>query len=217
MPAYTYRHRDYDGTFEDVYKPSRPEINRSSTTLFPMSNDEIFNPPDEWAYETSAELTGRDQPILHLQTASFACGKSAVGFNSPHTFFDAGALAEVVKALNLILAGHASRIPKLISDLTLVDNLVPSEELEARLAEGWKANTPHIILPDKPPTPSPIRKAFEAEEAVSKMLFVPDTQVKALKDECNQYLQAQGQGEWVSSGDVVYAWMWKVSLPGFSR
>lgn len=212
VPAYTYDHRDYDATYEDVYKPFYPAPERTGTTIFPMSNDEIFNPPPHLAYETSAELTGRDQPILHLQTAFFTCGKSAVGFNSPHTFFDAGALAEVVKALNLILAGDASRVPKLISDITLVDNLVASEELEKRLADGWKPNTPHIIQPDGLPAPSPMRKAFEAEEAVSRMLFVPDTQVKALKDECNQYLQAQGLGEWVSSGDVIYAWMWKVSL-----
>lgn len=195
-----------------MYKPPTPSPSRISTTLFPMSNDSIFNPPDQYAYETSAELAGRDQPILHLQTATFACGKSAVGIISPHTFFDAGALAEVLKALNMIISGQESSVPALIKDITLVDSLVRPEELDKRLAEGWTPNTPYISSPDDPPPGlSPIRKAFNSEAVTSRMFFVPDAQVKELKDECTVYLQAQGKGEWVSSGDVIYAWMWKVS------
>ena len=180
-----------------------------------MSNDSVFVAPPELAYRTSYEITGRDQPLIHLQTAVFEGDKkSAVGLTLPHTFIDAGGVAHIIDALNMIMKENSvDNVPDSIDDIFLLDKLKTAEEVDKAIGQGWTPNTPHVFGPENPPnTKSPFQLALEGGSE-SRMLFLPDEQVKALKEECNQYLAKQGNGEWVSSGDVIYAWIWQVSFP----
>lgn len=130
-------------------------------------------------------------------------------------------MAEVFKALSLVMNGQIHLVPTLIEDTLLMERISKS------YIDTLKVNQPdHVLdiesvqslwikdkrLRDKQRDQSILANT---EEEISRSIFVPNQFLKEMKDGVGEELEERRKGgeaaKRVSTGDVLVAWWIKVS------
>ncbi|KAK4221654.1 transcriptional regulator sdnM [Podospora fimiseda] len=149
----------------------------------------------------------RDEPQLSLHIVSFT-DATIVSLNWLHTLLDAMGRAELLAAWTLMLQGRENEIKPFCG--------IGSGELDTF---GSKP-TEKLVLEDKKMTGwamagFALRFIFENfwyRESDSKVVVLPAEFIKGLKKQINEEVAAKQPGSYVSEGDVVSAYMSRLSV-----
>lgn len=154
-----------------------------------MPDNSVFLPPAHLAQSNISGYVFTQQPILHLQITHTSNG-TAVGLTIPHCFADAGGMKEIISAWTTVL--RQGSLKDLNEDTLFLEHInAPIDEVPPGL---WLHDT---IVPLAP------------GQAEARWIFVPDDILASMKESCMKEL---GEGQWVSKGDVLYAWLVKVGF-----
>lgn len=128
-----------------------------------------------------------------------------MGISLPHGAFDGTGAGQIHRALEADLLGREWDAPATVAGNALDDafeNLAANTEVEEVQASAEVAPSPAAGQGDVQPTTSlPL---------VFKTLYLGDTVVERIKISASNELRASHPGVYVSSGDVLVAWITKV-------
>ncbi|KAK4704211.1 hypothetical protein P7C70_g1992, partial [Phenoliferia sp. Uapishka_3] len=148
-------------------------------------------------------------PLLSLHITYFD-NVTCVGIEGPHGVFDGIGFGLVLEAIEAELAGRSWEIPRLDTSKCFADATkdLPSAALGE---EGDGGRLPDTMIPatvvsakkERPPPPPLI---------VFKNIFIGDNIVAKWKEESKEMLSKEGDGSFVSTGDLLAAWLTKAAF-----
>ncbi|GAA5973853.1 hypothetical protein JCM11641_003193 [Rhodosporidiobolus odoratus] len=219
-PLYTFTTATLSQTYQTAANLARPP-----TPFFATPSGILFNPTRNLFIHPSrpasmAEHAAQQRPLLdiHVTVLSDAV---AVGISVPHGVFDGTGIGQVLSALTSELRGEDWQVPSAFEHNPFIDaleDLAKDEKVEER-AKAEKQVFPSLWESWKPFTPIGLKKFLWSAKwenwwnrSEAKWLFLKqdlvDSMVAKTKAEVKQ---ETGGREYVSTGDILAAWLLKAA------
>jgi hypothetical protein len=131
-----------------------------------------------------------DVPVMQVKVTYTVDGGTVIGVGLFHTVLDGRACAELLQAWSAVCRGEE------IGFTPCADRSVL--RVQKDVDKGEHPEYKYVV--PQPPVP------FTLPGMTVKILYLSDQQLHALKDDAMRKLP---EGEWVSSNDVLCAWLWR--------
>lgn len=214
MPKRSFKFEVVDKGLEPSPFAELPPLSSTEGHLVPVPGNSLIKPVD--VPSSLVDYAKKRSSITSWLVTVFA-DSTVVGLSVPHGVFDATGLALVTKALDAELHGRAWVVPPLDEENQLEKRLAEVEQLDFSQAEKDKTPPPMVGWTGAWPPHRVARLladgAYERawHEAEDGCLFVGKELLAPLLEEVKAQVASETGGrDYVSEGDVLVNWLYKV-------
>lgn len=165
-----------------------------------------------------ADFLKPNTPMVHVHVTTFE-DATLIGLVAPHIMFDVIGAKAFLSAWTAVLRGEAESVAVIPLDFAplskestrkaLVDSgaaarVANDEPVRGFFALGIWSTLLFVV--------SLVWRLAKDTQEVELLVRVPRKWLQAQKEEVTEQLQQRGSKEWVSSSDVLLAWLFRVSL-----